>query len=172
VYPDGLSYSLQMDHMLRYEYVEARRDCVLTIVETEDFHWFRRGQLMFDKAIGTTSDALKFWARFYQTLLGANPVEFRIRWHGLKDLRLSGMDDRFASAARTLLVSPRFCRHASPVESDRLLASPRNAVGWEFDFVRRTTSYLFGQFAFDPSEELVKDVLAAYHLTLSDPPVR
>lgn len=113
----------------------------------------------------------KFWARFYQALLGANTVDFSIGWHGLKDLQLSGMDDRFAKAARTLLVSPRICRHDGPVESDRLLASPQNAVGWELDFVRRTTGYLFGQFTFDPAEELVKDVLASYHSTLTAPPV-
>ena len=171
-HPDGIIYSLRMDHMLRYEYIEARRDCALRIVETEDFHWFRRGQLMFDKAIGSTSDALKFWARFYQTLLGANTVEFKMRWHGLKGLQLSGMDNRFANAARTLIVSPRVCRHDGPVESDRLLASPQNAVGWELDFVKRTTGYLFGQFAYDPSEQLVKKVHAGYHATLSDAPVR
>jgi len=169
VHADGLTYSLRMDHMLRYEYVEARRDCTLTIVETEDFHWFRRGQLLFDKAIGSISDAVKFWARFYEALLGGNTVDFRIRLHGLKDLQLSGMDDRFARAARTLLVSPRICRHDAPVESDRLLASPQNAVRCELDFVRRTAGYLFGQFAFDPAEGLVRDVLAGYHSTLSAP---
>ena len=170
VHPDGISYSLRMDHMLRYECVEVRRDCGVTIVETEDFHWFRHGQLMFDKAIGSSSDALKFWARFYQALLGANTVEFRMRWYGLKDLLLSGMDDRFARAARTLLVSPHICRHDGPVESERLLASPQNAIGWELDFVGRTTGYLFGQFSFDPDEQLVKDVLASYHATMTDRP--
>jgi hypothetical protein len=161
-----------MDHMLRYEYVEVRRDCSLTIVETEDFHWFRRGQLMFDKAIGTTSDALRFWAEFYKSLLGANPVDFRVQWHGLQGLQLTAMEDRFAQSAPSLSVSPRFCDHSASVESDLLLASPQNAVGWELDFVRRATGYLLGQFRFDPPQELIRAVLAAYHSTLTSPPPR
>jgi hypothetical protein len=127
---------------------------------------------MFDKAIGATSDALKFWAEFYKTLLGNNQVDFRIRWNGLQSLQLTAMEERFARAAPTLSVSPRFCHHSAPVESDLLSASPQNAVGWEFDFVRRAAGYLLGQFRFDPAEALTLEVLADYHAALTGPPAR
>ena len=169
-YSGGVSYSLRMDHMQRFEYIEARRDCSVTIVETEDFHWFRHGQLMFDKAIGTTSDALKFWPAFYKTLLGANPVDFQVRWHGLRGLRLTAMEGRFVKQVPTLAISPRICEHDDPIASDVLSGSTPDVIRWERDFVGRTTGFLFGQFRFDPDEQLVTDILTAYHANLGGPP--
>ena len=46
-----ISYSLQMETPMQFEYVQARRDCSVTIVETENYHWYRHNELMFDKAI-------------------------------------------------------------------------------------------------------------------------
>ena len=82
------------------------------------------------------------------------------------------MDDRFVNAARTLLTSPRICQHDARVQSDRLVASPQQASVWELDFIKRTSGYLFGQFSFDPPEDLVKEVLSGYHSTLAGPPAR
>lgn len=168
---NGITYSMRMDHLQRYEYLEIRRDCSLTIVETEDFHWYRRGQIMFDKAIGTVSDALSFWTRFYKNLgFAGNTVALQIGWNGLKGLRLTALNEPFVERARTLAISPRVCHESSVVESERLTATPANAVGWHFDHVRRLSGYLLGQFGFDPSEELIRAVLADNESTLSGPP--
>lgn len=166
----GINYSLRMEHMQRFEYVEARRDCSVTVVETEDFHWFRRGQLMFDKAMGSISDSLRFWSEFYRNLLGGNTVQFKVTWHGLNGLQLTAMESQFTECTPTLRISPRFCHHSEPVESEILVASPAQAIGWEVDFVQRASSYLLGQFNFDPPEDLTRAVLQRYHSTLSGPP--
>jgi hypothetical protein len=160
---NSVGFELRMDHLQRYEYVEARRDCSVTIVETEDFHWFRPGQLMFDKAIGTVSDALRFCSRFYELLIGSNDCEIEMTWYGIQGLRLTVMEEQFIPRARTLLVSPRVCQHPDPVRSELVRAGPQLFRGYEMDFLRRTAGYLFGQFDFDPGDKLTQEVLESYH---------
>lgn len=169
-HPNGVTYCLRMDHQEQFEYVEARRDCTVTVIESGG-RGFRRGQLLVDREIGLISDSLRFWAKFYASLLGpGNVADFKITWHGLKDIRLTVKDERVFNLVRTLQRSPCFCRHSSPVESELLVAAPHNEMKWHLDFLNRMSGYLFGQFDFDPPENMIQVALDGYDSDLGNSP--